>query len=390
MKVYATVISDPRELRRNEDEIDAFLEEHSPNPFVLFAFIAKLMDLRANIDQTPAVIVVKADDRIIGVAPLVLRRASGIRHAEFLCPYACSPDFVLDRKYESIALETVIDVVIRRLGLRYLLLDFEADSPSLPALKHVCESEGIPFFEQSNEALDHGVISVNSSWEDYRESCGSRLSRELRNIENKLDREGRWEVTLVADYEGYSVEALYDKVMAIEKQSWKEAYRQLTGSSDYNVEWSLMSSSSTKDNIRFLRRKIWFLELEGKPVAYSIVLQYKGVAYIVKTAFVEAYSRLGLGRYIIYATVRDLFEDKEVEKIDFQTYYPIVRSWRVNCVKRVRIRLGNRAIVYLAHARALLRRMINSLKKNDGRAEHSPTARSQLTQAKKRRVSSPS
>ncbi len=151
-----------------------------------------------------------------------------------------------------------------------------------------------------------------------------------------------------------------------------------------------MSSSSTKDNIRFLRRKVWFLELEGQPVAYSIVLQYKGVAYIVKTAFVEAYSRLGPGRYMIYATVRGLFEDKEVEKIDFQTYYPIVRSWRVNCVKRVRIRLGNRAIVYLAHARALLRRTINSSKKNDGRAEHSDTARSQLTQAKKRRVSSPS
>ncbi len=44
-----------------------------------------------------------------------------------------------------------------------------------------------------------------------------------------MNREGRWEVALVADYEGYSVEALYDKVMAIEKQSWKEAYRQLTG-----------------------------------------------------------------------------------------------------------------------------------------------------------------
>jgi hypothetical protein len=390
MKVYARVITDPKVLSENEDELDAFLKECSPNPFMLLAFLRSPMNLSAGVNQTPAIIIVRAEGRIIGLAPLILKRHLGIRYAGFLNAYWTSPDFVLRKGYESIALETMIRLVLGRLNAKSVALDLNSDSPSLPALRSLCKSDGIPFFEYSHQFMDHGVVSVDRSWDDYRRSCGRRLAKELRSMRNKLDREGKWKVTVVANYDECSEEALYEKILAIEKRSWKETHRRLSGQTvDETIRWFLASSSSTKDNSKVLGRKVWFLELDGRPVAYSIVFQYKGVAYVMKTSFVEEYRRLGIGKSVTYAAIKDLFEKKEVQEIEFMTYLPMVRFWRASCMKRVRIRLGNRAIVYQASAKSMLREAITRLNHDNERAYHAPVARSQLAEVRRRRIPSP-
>jgi len=271
-----------------------------------------------------------------------------------------------------------------------VVLDLNSDSPNLPALKRLCKLDGIPFFEHSHQFMDHGVVSVDRSWDDYRRSCGRRFAKELNNIRNRLDREGKWKVTVVANYDECSEEALYEKILAVEKLSWKETHRQLSGQTvDESIRWFLMSSSSTKDNSKVLQRKVWFLELDGRPVAYSMVFQFKGVAYIMKTSFVEEHRRLGLGKSVMYATIKDLFDKKEVREIDFMTYLPMVRFWRASCVKRVRIRLGNRGIVYLAYARAGLREATSRLNHGNERPYDAPVARSQLAEVGRRRISRP-
>jgi hypothetical protein len=150
-----------------------------------------------------------------------------------------------------------------------------------------------------------------------------------------------------------------------------------------------MSSSSTKNNSKVLGRKVWFLELDGRPVAYTMVFQFKGVAYIMKTSFVEEYRRLGLGKSVMNAAIKDLFDKKEVQEIEFMTYLPMVRFWRATCMKRVRIRLGSRGIVYLAYARATLREATTRLNHNNEHTYPAPVARLQLAEVGRRRVPRP-
>jgi hypothetical protein len=399
MKVYARIITDPRVLSENEDELDAFLKEYSPNPFMLLPFLRNLMSQNGwanqtpatrGVNQTPAIIVVRAEGRIIGLAPLILKRYLGIPYAEFLSEHWTSPDFVLRKNYESIAMETMIRLVLGRLNAKSVVLDLNSDSPNLPALRSLCKLDAIPFFEHSHQFMDHGVISVDRSWDDYRRSCGTGFAKELRSIRNKLDREGEWKVTVVANYDECSEEALYEKIMAIEKLSWKETHRRLSGQTvDESIKWFLMSSSSTKDNSKVLGRKVWFLELDGRPAAYSMLFQFKGVAYFMKMSFVEEYRRLGLGKFVNSAAIKDLFDKKEVQEIDFMTYLPMMRFWRVGCMKRVRIRLGNRGIVYLAYARSTLREATTRLNRDNERTYYAPAARSQLAEVGRRCISRP-
>jgi hypothetical protein len=387
MKVHVLLVTDPKVLSDNEDELDAFLKEYSPSPFLLLAFLRNLMSLIAGANQTPVIMVVRAEGRIIGVVPLVLKRYLGIRYAEFLSSYWASPDLILRKDCESIAVEAIIRLVLGRLNAKSVVLDLNSDSPNLPALKRVCRSNGVPFFEHSHQFMDHGVVSVDRSWDDYKRYCGIRFAKELRNVRNRLDREGNWKVTVVTDYDECTEEALYEKILAIEELSWKETHRQLSGDTvDESIRWFLMSSSSTKDSRKVLGRKVWFLELDGQPVAYSMVFQFKGVAYIMKTSFVEKYRKLGLGKTVMHAAIKDLFDKKEVQWIDFMTYLPMVSFWRARCMNRVRIRLGNRGIVYLAHARSELREATSRLNREGKSAYHAPLARLQLAEVGRMRT----
>jgi hypothetical protein len=383
MKVQAQVITDPKELP--EDELEVFLKEYSPNPFMLFTFTRNLMSQNGGSNWAPVVIIVRVEEEIIGVAPLALKRYLGIRHAEFLGGYWMSPDFVLKSNYESIAVETIVRIILEELNSRFILLDMESNSPNLRYLKRVCARNGIPMFERSYDFMDHAVVTVDCSWDDYEKSCGAHFAKKLRKIRNRLDGEGNWRLNVVEGYDECSEEALHEKIMAVEKLSWKGVQRRITGSADdWSIEWMLTSSSHTRDNRTVLGRKVWFLELDGRPVAYAMVFQYKGVAYTMKTSFVEQCRKLGLGKYLKSASLKDLFDGKEVQKIDFMSYFPYMAFWRVGCVKRLRVTAGNRAIVDLACARSVLGKAAAHLGRGKEHEYSAPEARKQLAEVLRR------
>jgi hypothetical protein len=390
MKVLAQIITDPRKISENENDLDAFLMRYATSPFSLLPFIRELMNRSDRMKQTPVIIIIRTEEGILGIAFFVLSRFFGVRRVDFLNSYWASPDFVLKDGYESIALEAIIRVALEELNCKFVFLCLNSDSPNLPILKGRCKSYGVPFFEHSHEFMDYGVVAVDRSWEDYRRSCGIRFAKELRHVRNKLDRAGKWKLTVVTDYEEVSEEALYEKIMSIEKRSWKERYRQLSGDPvDSSIRCFLALSPLTENKSADLKRKLWFLEIEGRLVAYAMVFQHRGVAYVAKTSFAEEYSWVGPGKHMMSAVMKDLFDCREVQKIDFMTYLPMVRFWRASAMKRVRVRLGNSAVVEIARIRWMLEEARARLNKAGERDFSAPTAHAQLTGFQQKHVPRP-
>ncbi|MGD0329190.1 MAG: GNAT family N-acetyltransferase [Nitrososphaeria archaeon] len=385
MKVSARIITNTEELSEDENDLDVFLKEYGENPFMQLPFIRNAMDRNASITHIPAIVIVRVDGEIVGLAPLILRRNLGIRYARFLTEYWASPNFVIKENYESMTMETVLHLVLKRLNSKLIVLDLNSDSPNLRGLKRICVSNNIPFFEQSHQFMDHGVISVSCSWDDYKKLCGRHFRRKLRQIENKMNKGGKWKLTVIENNNEYSEEAIYDKILAIEKLSWKEKIRQ-GQTVDDSIIWFLKSSSSTNNNTIIIKRKIWFLELNNQPVAYAMILQYKGTAYMAKTSFAEEYRELSLGKFVMYAAIKDLFDKKEVQKIDFLTYLPIVEFWRANCLKRVRIILGSGIFVKQEYAKSIFRTAVARLNHDNRREYYMPTARTQLNEDKRKSI----
>ena len=386
MKVSAKVIIDPKKLSEDENEIDIFLKENSENPFMLLSFIKNAMNEAIHSVRVPVFIIVRVDGEIVGVASFVFKEYFGIRSAEFLTEFWTSPNFITKDNFAPIVIRTILRLIPKTLNSKFMFLYMNRDSENLSILKRICASKNIPFFDDSNQSLDYGVIPVNCSWDDFKKTRGRHFWKELNYVENKLNRKGIWKVTVFENYDE-SDETIYKKILDVEKLSWKERHRQLRGETvDTSILWFLYSSSTTKDNSAILRRKIWFLELNNQAVAYSMVFQYKGIAYIAKTSFVEEYRKLGLGKFIIEVAIKNLFDKKEVHKIDFMTYVPLVGFWKADRLERVRLRLGSRVIVNFAFAMSIPRLVVAHLYDINKLSDLALTAQSQLNRAKRKKT----
>jgi len=198
-------------------------------------------------------------------------------------------------------------------------------------------------FETKNPSIDHWIIPVNCSWAEFQKCKGRFFGKEFRSIERKLNAAGKWKLVLVEnDNESLSENSAIDKVLAIDRLSWKSISRRFLGlnNEDETLVWFLKSSSSNKDNHLGYRRRIWFLELEHQPIAYTISFHYNGTSFFAKTSFIEKYRNLSPGKFVNKAAIMDIFDKKEDKTIDFMSNLPFVNFWGTSCLHRVRIILG--------------------------------------------------
>ena len=87
------------------------------------------------------------------------------------------------------------------------------------------------------------------------------------------------------------------------------------------------------------KRSVWFLELNGQAIAYSLVIQYKGTAYMAKTSYNNQYRHFYPGIYINNVAIRDLFNSGRISMIDFMTNLPFMKTWTHRRLLRVRFLL---------------------------------------------------
>ena len=86
--------------------------------------------------------------------------------------------------------------------------------------------------------------------------------------------------------------------------------------------------------------KVWFLELNCRVIAYSVVVEYNRELFISKISYDEAYKRFYPGIYLVNSVIRDSFVSGHIEKIDFLTDLPFMDTWDAARTSRVRIMMG--------------------------------------------------
>ena len=74
--------------------------------------------------------------------------------------------------------------------------------------------------------------------------------------------------------------------------------------------------------------EVWFLEVNNLPIAYQIVLIYKGTAFFVKTSFNEKFRKFSPGKFLIDFVLQEFFRKANVNKIDFITNLAFVSAWK--------------------------------------------------------------
>jgi len=329
------------------------VRKYGSNPFLLQGFVEYYSRASSLGRWTPQLILLKAKGDLLGAVALKTRGHFGVRTSTQLLPGVYGTDFVSNPDYlEELVLGT-LKLVFGKLRCQFLDLTLPTESRSLTLLTKTCDGLGLKLEASPLKwhHREHSVLRVEGTWDEYRKGRGGNFVRHFRKIEGKLTISGEWQIErLVAD--GPEAAA---KVSVVENNSWKVDWRNAR---------RIKEDPDLKAFLEFWRfnpheetdcPRVWLLELNGEPIAYTISLQLNGIAMLCKTSYDARYAKLYPGEYVQNAAIRDLFRPHEVSSIDFLTPLPYHRRWTTERLTRERVGVSRTVPILTDLATALER-----------------------------------
>ena len=342
MKVSIDVVQEFSKLREIEDVWNGLINKYGKNPFFLTGFVKQFMGFYRSKQWAPLPLVVSTDDVIAGIAPMMTRKKFGVRTVKFLSKFVFSPDFVLNNQHRQTHISSILDFLFKILRCQFVDLTLPAESPNLRILKQMCKAKRIYFW--ANPHMGHCIIPIQYTWDEFEKRKGYNFRRRFKRLERKLDQAGSWRTICIGKRNNGS--DTIERILDVEGRSWKQAWRARKGiKMDQDLLMIWKASQYTARTVPNFVWKVWFLELNGQTLAYTLVLQYKETAYIVKTSFDEEYRKFQPSIYINNAAIRELFKERQVRNIDWLTDLHFHRNWTNISMPRVKVMMSRSSVI---------------------------------------------
>ena len=324
------------------------VNENSDNPFLFYEFAKKFVRV-THPSWKPLYLIGYADGKITAIAPLMTRDIFGVRLAKFILEPYFSPDFLAEDRYRSEIIHQMSEYLLRTLNCKFVDLTLPYESPNLPILKKICNSDCFYFWTEPY--MGHLIIPVSQirTWPEFEILLGNSFKKKIRGIRKKIEKTGSWRIV---KFQGE--DESFQKILEIEQDSWKQEWRIKKGvaeDSHLPIIWDT-SKILYSNGIKFKHYTI-ILEINNAAVAYVLVLVYKKTVLLCKTSYKKSYSNLSPGVFVWNAAVRAAFDEQGITDIDFQTDLPFLRLWSNNRKARVRVLIArgffSRSIVMCYH-----------------------------------------
>jgi hypothetical protein len=330
------------ELERIATQWDSFVIEQGPNPFFLSGYLKQLMVLCRKDRWSPVLLVRTFGPEVTGIAAFKTKRTLGVRTAEFLLQFPYSPDFLASSQHRQSFIMECLDFLVCELGCQLIELVLPDHSPNVTVLNRWSASRGIAFWKLPPRLMAHAVLPVQGTYDDFSRARGKNFNRRHSKIERKLREVGEPYARCI---EIDSPEVV-TRTLELERRSWKAEWRRKNGIvTDDDLDFLFgYSSHSTAIGLRYCP-KVWFLELNGEPIAYVIVTEFKKTAFFVKTSYDKAFSSLYPGESVQNIVLRELFDSNRISIVDFLTKLPYHRKWTTLYLDRERVRLCKRGLL---------------------------------------------
>jgi CelD/BcsL family acetyltransferase involved in cellulose biosynthesis len=205
-------------------------------------------------------------------------------------------------------------------------------SPTLKALE--AELPGrLPWRRASSDFSPY--LAVDGAWSDFYASRSQRFKKTIRNIQNRLDRLGR--VTVEEHPALAPGDARLEEMIDLTSRSWK---------ADRGI--AIATMPRMREFFGELSRRatergwlgVWFLRLDGRPIAMEYQLRSNGVAYALRADYDLAYAASSPGSALNFAIARALFERGDVHEYQMgpgKNEYKM--RWASGCHVTVRVQI---------------------------------------------------
>ncbi len=241
-----------------------------------------------------AVVVVRRQDRLAGVLPLASHRGALVSLTNWH-----TPEFAPMAEDED-TLAELISAALERTRVRLDLSFLYEESAVAETCARLGRTAGFRIL--AREAQQSPYLETTGDWASFESGLPSRKTSKYRRFRKRLDEQGQVSVEALDGgerlaellREGFEVEAagLEGKrgEAILDRPGVTQFYREL-------AEWAAERG--------WLR--LWFLRLDGTPIAFAYGLEHDGVFWDLKLGHDPDYARFGPGVLLMEERIRHAF-----------------------------------------------------------------------------------
>ena len=140
-----------------------------------------------------------------------------------------------------------------------------------------------------------GVIDIDHNWENYFASLSGNHRSAVRRSEKKIRKAGEIELLRIEDPSDEELQEWMKTAFDIEHRSWKAAAGTSILASP-RMEQYFLEEARIANAAKSL--ELWFLCLDGTPIAFEYCHKVKGVCLSYKIGYNKSYKAFGPGRLL--------------------------------------------------------------------------------------------
>jgi CelD/BcsL family acetyltransferase involved in cellulose biosynthesis len=291
-----------------EEEWGAFIEEA---PAASFFHTWEWLTARLEsywADEELALLLVRRQGRLVAAAPFVVDRQGEQWCRGSLTLPEDGFDLLCTEHVPEVLDSLFVKLRASRRRWRIGLGRLPADSEVAAALPEAARRNGLSTFVRDADTVR--LIHTDGGWDAYLASRSSKVRREWRRKQRKLESAGAVEIRTIRSPK--ESDEVFDDVVAIESASWKEGEgSSIAGQRAERFYRSLARRCAERSWLR-----LHLLYLDGRPVAYFYGVAFRNQLYGLKTSYDVAWAKLSPGVVVVLQALQEAFEEG-VSTIDF-------------------------------------------------------------------------
>jgi len=266
-------------------------------------------------------VIIEHEGRLVAALPLVIRRLRGVvTVASLPCnDWAASGDLLVDPAADVATVLDLLAQAISDIDARLLWLEQVAiESPRWQALLAACRR--IEMLVSVREHYRVGQVEINQDWDAYEATRKGDHRRSRRRYAKLLDQAGGAELR-VACPNPAGVKELLLRGFEVENRSWKGAAGSSVLKTPGLFDFLILEA---RQLATWNQLELCFLEHRGQAIAFDYGWNSKGVHFVPKLGYDDAFSKFGPGQQLLMRILERLHNDPERRLLDF--WGPLV-SW---------------------------------------------------------------
>jgi CelD/BcsL family acetyltransferase involved in cellulose biosynthesis len=241
----------------------------------------------------PLIGLARRHDRLIGVAPFVVRRGTvgrvPVTRVEFAPSDVPAGEFLIADGHADVV-EAFIESLVETIRFDVICLDgFDPDSPHLRALQAAAAANGLPI---ESEAHAYALVDLRGGYQAYYRTLSGHYRRNLNQKARKIAALGAAVDSIHGTADAATVERAIDRLIAITEASYKLEGQRLA---DHHRRF-------LADVIRGLasqgRLALPVLSIRGRDAAFILGVLDRGCFYDITLAYDEQFEKLSPGAYL--------------------------------------------------------------------------------------------